>query len=394
MSSWVEIICENVFCLGGHHDHVPHPLAPHYERKTRSDHGTKRCRSSNPGSSSNVLDHPSSSNHIDENDDGNDEESFHSNTPSPSQLINSLSNIVPRVFENPPHKNQTMHTYQTKILNHQSQYRDEHRKGLRSIRRALKNAKKGDDTVGEPVEADGQNTSWIDSPPRYCIPYNEHGISKLIDFIYDEDTLRAPTSEALHHKAIVCPKNETVDIINTKVLAMNEGESTVYVSSDEAILVENDGGETKMLYPMEYLNTIKFSGFPPHRLELKVGTPVMLLRNVNLAGGLCNDKLSTRTNLSNRGMDIPCVLCPVCESEVKTRNHLFFGCSLALDLLSLMGRWWNIHIPSLLDHVAWEAWFNGLRLNSLQRLMLEASFFSVVAYLELQKHGLVLIEEA
>ncbi|GKE04740.1 hypothetical protein Tco_1396758 [Tanacetum coccineum] len=65
-------------------DCVMHPLAPHYERKTRSDHGMKRCRSSNPSSSSNVLDHPSSSHHIDENNDGNDEESFHSNTPSPT----------------------------------------------------------------------------------------------------------------------------------------------------------------------------------------------------------------------------------------------------------------------------------------------------------------------
>ncbi|GJU04770.1 hypothetical protein Tco_1121200 [Tanacetum coccineum] len=116
-----------------------HPLAPHYERKTRSGHGTKRCRSSNPSSSSNVLDHSSSSHHA----DGNDKESFHSNTPSPSQLINSLSNVVPRVFENPPHENQTMYTYQTEILNHQSQHRDEHQKGLRSIGRALKNAMKG-----------------------------------------------------------------------------------------------------------------------------------------------------------------------------------------------------------------------------------------------------------
>nr|GFC43492.1 pentatricopeptide repeat-containing protein [Tanacetum cinerariifolium] len=120
-------------------DRVMHPLALHYEQKTRSDYGTKRCRSSNPGVSSNVLEHPSSSNHIDENNDGIDEESFHSNTPSPSQLINSLSNVIPRVFENPPHEDQTMHIYQTKTLNHQSQYRDEHPKGLRSIERVLKN---------------------------------------------------------------------------------------------------------------------------------------------------------------------------------------------------------------------------------------------------------------
>nr|GEY61085.1 hypothetical protein [Tanacetum cinerariifolium] len=121
-------------------DRVMHPLAPHYERNTRSDHGMKRSRSSNPSSSSNVLDHSSSSHYVNENDDGNDEESFHSNAPSPSQNINSLSNVVPIVFENPPHENQTMHTYQTEILNHQSQLRDEHRKWFRSIRRAIKNA--------------------------------------------------------------------------------------------------------------------------------------------------------------------------------------------------------------------------------------------------------------
>ncbi|GKC53729.1 hypothetical protein Tco_1076474 [Tanacetum coccineum] len=120
-------------------DRFMHPLAPHYERKTRSDHGTKRCRSSNPSSSSNVLDHPSSSHHIIENNNGNDEETFHSNTPSPTQLVNSLSNIVPKVFENPPHENQTFHSYQTEILNHQSQHRDEHREGLRSIGNALNN---------------------------------------------------------------------------------------------------------------------------------------------------------------------------------------------------------------------------------------------------------------
>ncbi|GJT15621.1 zf-CCHC domain-containing protein [Tanacetum coccineum] len=71
-----------------------HPLAPHYERKTRSDHGTKRCRDSNPRSSSTALYHSSSSHHIDENVDDNDEESSHSSTPSLPQLISSLSNVL------------------------------------------------------------------------------------------------------------------------------------------------------------------------------------------------------------------------------------------------------------------------------------------------------------
>ncbi|GJU57703.1 retrovirus-related pol polyprotein from transposon TNT 1-94 [Tanacetum coccineum] len=53
-------------------------------------------------SSSTALNHSSSSHHLEENVD--DEEFSHSNTPSSSQLISSLSNVVPRVFENLPHE--------------------------------------------------------------------------------------------------------------------------------------------------------------------------------------------------------------------------------------------------------------------------------------------------
>ncbi|GKD58861.1 hypothetical protein Tco_1296370, partial [Tanacetum coccineum] len=125
------------------YDRVMHPLAPHYERKTRSDHGTKRYRDSNPSSSSTALNDSSSSHQLDKNVDENDEESSLSSNPSSPQLISSLSNVVLRVFENPPHESHTLNTYQTEIINHQIQHRDEHRKGLRSIGKALKDMMNG-----------------------------------------------------------------------------------------------------------------------------------------------------------------------------------------------------------------------------------------------------------
>ncbi|GJV40889.1 hypothetical protein Tco_1419329 [Tanacetum coccineum] len=86
------------------HDQVMHPLAPHYERKTRSDRGMKRPRESNARSSSTTLNHPSSSHQLDDTLDENDDESFHSNSSSPSQNISSSSNVVSRVHQNSPHE--------------------------------------------------------------------------------------------------------------------------------------------------------------------------------------------------------------------------------------------------------------------------------------------------
>nr|GEY53471.1 pentatricopeptide repeat-containing protein [Tanacetum cinerariifolium]GEY53692.1 pentatricopeptide repeat-containing protein [Tanacetum cinerariifolium] len=207
MKPWVDIIHENVICLGGHRDHVStclchmlycietstpynlaflilkrmkktqnkpkellpygmlltklfkhdvsvfpelaidhyisydrviHPIAPHYEQKTQSDHGKKRPHDSNASSSSTTLNHPSSSHPLDDIVDVNDEESFRFNSSSPSQNVSSSSNVVSRVVQNPPHESQHLKTYLSKTIYFQTHQRDDHRKGLRSIRKTLK----------------------------------------------------------------------------------------------------------------------------------------------------------------------------------------------------------------------------------------------------------------
>ncbi|GJQ98431.1 hypothetical protein Tco_1242538 [Tanacetum coccineum] len=125
------------------HDRVMHPLAPHYERKSRSDHGKKRPRESNASSSSTTINHPSSSSLLDDTIDVNDDESFHSNSSSPSQNFSSSSNVVPRVCQNPPHESHNLNTYLSETINLQTQQRDAHREGLRSIGQALKTMMSG-----------------------------------------------------------------------------------------------------------------------------------------------------------------------------------------------------------------------------------------------------------
>ena len=65
-----------------------------------------------------------------------------------------------------------------------------------------------------------------------------------------------------------------------------EGQCVEYISIDSA---EDDNGENlDVMLPIEFLNTLIPNGLPPHKLQLKIGAIIILLRNLNLNEGLCN----------------------------------------------------------------------------------------------------------
>ena len=66
------------------------------------------------------------------------------------------------------------------------------------------------------------------------------------------------------------------------------GEGVTYLSSDTVCKGSLQTCEEDLLYPTEFLNSLRFSGIPNHHIHLKLGTPVMLLRNLNQTEGLCN----------------------------------------------------------------------------------------------------------
>ena len=79
----------------------------------------------------------------------------------------------------------------------------------------------------------------------------------------------------LRDRAILAPKNCVVDTINESLLAEMEGQARSYLSVDT--VVDQDEAVN---FPTDFLNDLTISGLPPHKLDLKIGTPVMCLRNL------------------------------------------------------------------------------------------------------------------
>ena len=81
-------------------------------------------------------------------------------------------------------------------------------------------------------------------------------------------------------KAVLCPKNVDVDRFNEEMLKTLPGEEQIYYSADNVPVGDMDSDEG-LYVTTEFLNSINLSGMPPHLLIVKVGTVMMLLRNLN-----------------------------------------------------------------------------------------------------------------
>ncbi|XP_021995720.1 uncharacterized protein LOC110892890 [Helianthus annuus] len=135
------------------------------------------------------------------------------------------------------------------------------------------------DGTEEPIEG-----NYIRIPDDMTIQCNdrENAIKELIHAIFPSIEDNVYSSDYIISRAILSTKNESVDEINNQMIEIFQGEEKVYYSFDEA---EDD---QRNFYPVEFLNSLNISGLAPHKLRLKIGCPIILLRNIDPSHGLCN----------------------------------------------------------------------------------------------------------
>ncbi|GJT74504.1 DNA-directed DNA polymerase [Tanacetum coccineum] len=116
--------------------------------------------------------------------------------------------------------------------------------------------------------------------------------------------------------------------------------------------------------------------FIEEQLSICSGTPTRWIKlvpiKVNiLAWRLALDKLPTRLTMSLRGLELPSIHFPVCNSNVESTSYLFFACNVARDISSNILMWRGLPVASYQD---WNGWIDSLKLQKEVKEYLEATF--------------------
>jgi hypothetical protein len=152
----------------------------------------------------------------------------------------------------------------------------------------------------------------IHLPDHFKCP--ENSVDSLIQHIYP-DVSQPQEDQYFRDRTILSARNSDVDNVNHEILSKIPAEEITLQSSDSVVEDSVDRGEEYM-YPVEYLNSINISGVPLSKLKLKIGAPVMILRNMDPQSGVCNGTRGILTRVSSKVIEVRILTGPTAGSTV------------------------------------------------------------------------------
>jgi len=122
----------------------------------------------------------------------------------------------------------------------------------------------------------------------------------LIESIYYDNGQMSKQAD-FGNRLILCPLNTDVDEYNRKILNLLPGKDQLFYSADSPYQDMDPLAINMADDDVAQLNHFNPAQLPQHKLELRIGAVVMLLRNVNVQKGLCN---GTRLVVTHLGPNI------------------------------------------------------------------------------------------
>jgi ATP-dependent DNA helicase PIF1 len=141
----------------------------------------------------------------------------------------------------------------------------------------------------------------VEIPSDLLITTTDNKMKVLVESTYPHLQIKFNDPEYIKDRAILATTNDIVDEINEYIMSFIPGSEKEYFSADSISNCTDTCNDADILYPIEYLNSLNANNFPTHRLKLKIGVPIMLLRNLNQSLGLCN---GTRLIVTNLGQNV------------------------------------------------------------------------------------------
>ncbi|XP_057734869.1 uncharacterized protein LOC130950391 [Arachis stenosperma] len=120
------------------------------------------------------------------------------------------------------------------------------------------------------------------------IPSSDQAFDELVRFSYPNILENMSSNDFFKARTILALTLDIVEEINNHLMAIIPGGKKLYLSSDSIRMDEGNMESQLDLYGPELLNSINCTGLPPRKFILKVGVPVMLLRNIDQSSGLYN----------------------------------------------------------------------------------------------------------
>lgn len=142
----------------------------------------------------------------------------------------------------------------------------------------------GDGTIGEITDEDIK----LSIPNDLLLQSCNDPIASIVASTYPSFLQARDDHTYFQQRVILTPKNDIANHINDYMSAQLPGEEQTYLSIDSPHSDNIHSDRIDNVHSSEFLNTISSSGLPNHILKLKIGVPVMLLRNVDHKSGLCN----------------------------------------------------------------------------------------------------------